>query len=90
LQEGLDEKLEALLNSLVSGSARLVSKFVTSRTQVLARYDNEPSSRSLASPNELGLQQPINSVIGPTSNHNLITWSTKLFVDYLVSLLVVL
>jgi hypothetical protein len=77
-------------NSLVIGSARLVSKFVTSRAQVLTRYDNEPSSSWLASPNEPGLQQPTNSLIGPTSNHSLITWGTKLFADYLIPLLVVL
>jgi hypothetical protein len=72
-------------SSLVSVSARLGWLVNLSRPLVLTRYNNEP----LASPNEPGLQQPTNSLIGPTSNHSLITWSTTLFVDYLVSLLVV-
>jgi hypothetical protein len=48
----MDKKLEDRSNSLVSGSARLVSKFEQSRAHILARYDNEPSSSWLASPNE--------------------------------------
>jgi hypothetical protein len=75
-----DQSSLARSNSLVSNSARLVRKFEPSQV----RYDNEPSSSWLASPNEL-VQQPTNKLILVSKVDRVVIFlSTRLFVGYLI------